>query len=41
MLLHTEHQVFKILVFLQRALFHNVCYCSLCFIFTQVEMAEE
>ena len=27
--------------FLQHALFHHVCYCSLCFIFTEVEMAEE
>ena len=29
------------LSFLQHALFHHVCYRSLCFIFTEVEMAEE
>ena len=41
MLIHTKRQVFKILVFLQQALFHHVCYRSWCFIFTEVEMSEE
>ena len=27
--------------FWQNALFHDVCYFSLCFIFTEAEMAEE
>ena len=34
MLLHTKRHVYKILFFLQHALFHHVCYRSLCFIFT-------
>ena len=36
-----ERMSLKILVFLQLALFHHVCYRSLCFIFTENEMAEE
>ena len=37
MLLRTKRQVFKILVFLQHALFHHVCCRSFCFIFTELE----
>ena len=37
MLLHTKHQVFKILFFcMQHALSHHVCYRSWCSIFTEV-----